>query len=440
MPALTRQHAAQSVLQTHLRVHLRVRLVDQHTLGRFGVGPALAQRSGQLGLQDVGELLGFERAHTRQRQGPGFTQVLHHTRCMAGQFVCAQIRGHMLQFVVEQLVQVQPAQAKQFFVMQLAALVFQMHLQPLAEKRTHRFAQEAGQLGERDDRGLLVGGHERRQQCESRRWRVRLAGPITTLDLLRRPPLFGIGQQTTARLKVSTAERLQRVHGGQALGRVFAPEQVNLIAQLRDQHRGRLFAVVAHASAAPAHVEHLPRRQERFEHELAVVVAARAVAGARHARQAHQVKVGTRAAARVVAVVHAQHAHRLERDRPHRHQRAKRHAASAKALLQPGGLQSFEPSRTGHGQGHGFGKTRFTASPHPIVQRLVERCQGIAVVVVTRLEQRREHGAAALGPLCGRGALCAGLPPVDQGLQQVRQRPGQFGIEPAHFRVRRHAQ
>ena len=164
MPTLPRQHAAQRILQAHLWVRRRVRQVDQHALGHVGVGPALAQRSDQLGLQDVGELLCFERAHARQRQGPGLTQVLHHTRCMAGQFVCAQIRRHVLQFVVEQLVQVQPAQAKQFFVMQLAALVFQMHLQPLAEKSTHRFAQEAGQLGERDDRGLLVGGHERRQQ------------------------------------------------------------------------------------------------------------------------------------------------------------------------------------------------------------------------------------------------------------------------------------
>ena len=28
----------------------------------------------------------------------------------------------------------------------------------------------------------------------------------------------------------------------------------------------------------------------------------------------------------------------------------------------------------------------------------------------------------------------------DQGLQQVRQRPGQFGVQPAHLKVRRHAQ
>ena len=42
-------------------------------------------------------------------------------------------------------------------------------------------------------------------------------------------------------------------------------------------------------------------------------------------------------------------------------------------MLESGRFQRFEPGRTGHGQRHSLGKTRFTASPHPVVQRLVER-------------------------------------------------------------------
>src|SRR2546427_1170640 len=42
-----------------------------------------------------------------------------------------------------------------------------------------------------------------------------------------------------------------------------------------------------------------------FEHELAVIVAARAVAGALLAGQRHQVEVAARGAARIVAIVHA---------------------------------------------------------------------------------------------------------------------------------------
>ena len=76
---------------------------------------------------------------------------------MRGQVVGTQFRGHMLQFVVDQLVQVQARQSKELLVVQLAALVLQVHLQAFPKKRAHRFAQEAGQLGERDDGGLLIG-------------------------------------------------------------------------------------------------------------------------------------------------------------------------------------------------------------------------------------------------------------------------------------------
>jgi hypothetical protein len=189
VPALTCQHIAQRVLQDDLRM----RQVNQHAVGGMGVSLALAQRSAQHGLQTGAEFLRLQRAHACERQGPRLTQALNHLLHMRWQCVGIQLGGHMLQFMVEQLVQVQPAQTKEFFVVQRAAFVLQMHLKPFAKKRADRLAQEAGQLGERNDRGLIVGSHEWRQQRESWRWRARIAGPITALDILRRPPLFGVG-------------------------------------------------------------------------------------------------------------------------------------------------------------------------------------------------------------------------------------------------------
>ena len=62
----------------------------------------------------------------------------------------------MLQFVVQQLVQVQPAQAKQFFVVQRAALVFQMHGCSRSRKNAPTgLRRKSGQLlASEDDRGL----------------------------------------------------------------------------------------------------------------------------------------------------------------------------------------------------------------------------------------------------------------------------------------------
>jgi len=97
LPALPRQHAAQRILQANQRV----RLIDQHALSGIGVAFALAQRSGQLGLQDVGEFLRFERAHTCQWQGPGLAQVLHHTLRVCSHSICTELGRHMLQFVIE---------------------------------------------------------------------------------------------------------------------------------------------------------------------------------------------------------------------------------------------------------------------------------------------------------------------------------------------------
>jgi hypothetical protein len=161
LPALPQPHIAQRVLQGHLGVGH----IDQQALGRIGVSLPLAQRCAQHGLQAGLEVFCGELAHTGQRQSPSLAQALHHLLHMRGQCVRVQRAGHMLQLVVDQLVKVQTRQPKEFFVVQLAALVLQVHLQAFAKKSAHRLAQKAGELAERDD-GHALRGFERRQQVD----------------------------------------------------------------------------------------------------------------------------------------------------------------------------------------------------------------------------------------------------------------------------------
>ena len=163
-----------------------------------------------------------------------------------------------------------------------------------------------------------------------------------------RPPFARKGKQAACGLEVAPAKRLQRVLGS-ALGQYLAgPSGRQVIAQLRHQHRGRLLTVVAHAAPAPADVQDTAGRQQGFEHQLAVVVTARAVAWANLPCQPHQVKVAALGAARVITIVHAQQANHLERNGAHRHQGAKGHAASPKALVERRLLQRVQPGLPGH--------------------------------------------------------------------------------------------
>ena len=162
-------------------------------------------------------------------------------------------------------------------------------------------------------------------------------------------PFISIGEQAVGtslcarRLrKIARAESLQRMllrDGGQQLGARFVrrcmfalllglgarqqPALRQMVAQLAYQYRRRPGRAVADAAAHPADVELLARRQQRFEQQVAVVVAARTVAGP--VLLAHQIKIEHGHRARVSAVVHAQQAHQLERNGAHRHERAKTH-------------------------------------------------------------------------------------------------------------------
>ena len=183
---------------------------------------------------------------------------------------------------------------------------------------------------------------------------------------------------------------------GQGLGTALPPQGIDFVTQLRDQHRRRLLAVVAHAVATPADVEHFARGQQRFEHELTIVIAAGTVARAGHAGQGHEVKVGLLRTARVVAIVHAQQTHHLERNRTHGHERAERDPTCAKALLQPGHAQGLKPSLAHDGQGDFLRKLGAVTGAQPVVQCLLQGLQGLAVGFGVHLKTLRQQGP---GPL-----------------------------------------
>ena len=201
---------------------------------------------------------------------------------------------------------------------------------------------------------------------------------------------------------------------GAAADGLTPPSGGDVVAQLRHQHRGRLRAVVTHAAARPAHIQHAPRRQQRFEHELAVVVLARAVTGAEHAALVHQVEVAARRAARVVAIVHAQQTHHLERNGTHGHQRAKGHATRPEALVETGLLQGVHPAMAQRSQGHGLRKVGLFAGTQPACQTIAQRGQRLGVQFVGTHKKRLQQPFGVQVPLLGRGLLLAALPPLLQ--------------------------
>ena len=219
--------------------------------------------------------------------------------------------------------------------------------------------------------------------------------------------------------------------GGAGSQHLALPAGGQVVAQLGDQHRGRLLAVVAGAAPAPADVEHAARREERFEHQLAVVAAARAVAGAHAPGQRHQVEVAAARGARVVAVVHAEQADDLEGDRAHRHQAAEGHAAGAKPPGELRPVELAEPGLAGDGQRHGFVEAGRVARLEPAGECFVEGGHRQALRFVGRCHDVAHETAAALGPARGRGRGGCLPPPGDKALEQAGERSGDRGLQAA---------
>ena len=413
-------------------------VLDQQPPARRGMGIPIQllapgpQRRRDRGLQRPRAAL----AQPRQRQPPRAREA-RHGRTHAVFHGLGRLPGlgqagrHLLLQLLHQQVFGQAVELEQLLVHDRVVLLLEAHLQALAQVGARRVAQEIGEPGQRQRR-RGVGDKGRARLRGQRRQRVR-----AVRLRMRGPPFARIGGPGRAFFEIAAAEGLQRVLlralRQQRLAAFAAPAGLQVVAQLGDQDRGRLLAVVAHMVAGPADVERAARGQQGFEHELAVIVAARAVAGALLAGQRHQVEVAARGAARIVAIVHAQQADHLEGNGAHGHQRAKGHATGPKALRQRGLLQRLHPGLLGHAQFHGLRIAGLLAGALPVREGGVQCGQHGLVLIVLRLEEVLQQRAKALRPGLGHGGLLGLAPPRQHALQQRGQHAGQLGRQAAHF-------
>ena len=269
---------------------------------------------------------------------------------------------------------------------------------------------------------------------------------------MRAIPFAREGRQPRSLLKIAAAEGLQRMlpgtlgqqqtpslPGGKSCAAFALPALAQIVAQLRDQHRGGLLAVVAHMATGPADIELAAGRQQGIQHQLAVIVAARAVAGTLLPGQGHKIEIHARGAARVVAIVHTQQTHHVEGNGAHRHQRAKSHAAGAKALVERGLGQGLQPGLLRHFQRNQGIEARLLAGALPTDQGRVE-CGAQGLVFIALRDKEVVHQTAkTLGPDLGSRSRSSRLPPLQHAPQQAGQRSGQLGRQAAHFVIGLHA-
>ena len=327
--------------------------------------------------------------------------------------------------MILQLEALQAVEGERLGVVQHAALLSEPGFQTVLEKVRHRLLEKAAQGGAGD----RLAGFQRRQRLFIAR--------LGRVALVQGAPFVGVGvQPVIVGVEIVRAERLQRVRHGQGVHRfalVGVPALVDVVAQLRHQHRGRPLAVVAHVAAGPADVEAVAGAEQGFQKQIAVVVAARAVAGPVVAPLAHQVEIHGLLLARVVAVLHAQQAHMAERDGAHRHQRAEVDAPGHEALRQALRVEGVEQRPARHGQRQRAVEIRFVTGGDPVVEGVAQAGVQVLVGFVHGQEQIVEQGGEALSPVAGAAVAAALAPVVFQGVEQAGQAPGQFGAQAGHF-------
>ncbi len=395
-------------------------LVHRLRIGLRQLGPTAQQRQ-RLLLQT----LRHSAAQRAQGQRPAALQLAHPARDGG---LDALIHGglRIVDQVAEQAVAVEPVEREDFVVV-LRLQFVEHHVEPGAEKRLDRIFQEAGQLLQTQRFGERLERHRP----------ISVPGPVLGHAAMRLPPLAGIGEQRGVALEVAAAEGLQGMNGGalrEQIALSFAlPTRGEIVAQLRHQHRRRLLGVVARAAASPAHIEHAARRQQRFEHEVAIVFAPGAISGPVLPGLMQQIEVAARAAARVVALVHAQQADDFEGNGAQRHQGAEGHPTGEKAPAARGLVQPAQPALAQHLQRHGFVEPRGGAMVEPGGERIVEAGAGFALAQVLRQADGVEQIARVLRPLARRGVLQGRAPPGLQHVEQIGQRADEGGIQPADF-------
>ena len=197
--------------------------------------------------------------------------------------------------------------------------------------------------------------------------------------------------------KITSAEWLQRMFGRQFLQRAI-PSGGQIVAQLRHQHRRWLLAVVTDIASDPADVELVACRQQRFQHQITVIMAARAIAGTRHAGQGQQVEIDTRRTARIVGVIESQQAHHAKRNRAHRHERTERDAARDELMGQGRFIDGTEPGFAHHRQRHGFDECGLLAGVEPALQGFVQLHQRQAVALVIGGKKSAQQRTGTFAP------------------------------------------
>ncbi|MCY1447778.1 hypothetical protein D9M71_644130 [compost metagenome] len=170
------------------------------------------------------------------------------------------------------------------------------------------------------------------------------------------------------------------------LGIGRSPTAGQVVTELADQHRCRALAVIANAATDPAHIELVACRQQGLQQQIAVILTPRAIAWTVVA--AHEVEVQRRLCPRVVAIVHPQQAHQLERDRAHGHQGAEVDRPGQKALGQAPLIETGQPGFTDDGQRQLVVQAdRLTILQPGLTQRFQLR-QQVLVMLVTGLEKK----------------------------------------------------
>ncbi len=308
----------------------------------------------------------------------------------------------------------------------------QVHAQPLAQEDAHGLAGEFAQQAQRQ-RGLARQGRQSGVRAVLVRARLgsQAGAPLARIAEEPRHPAFEIGRVK----RLQAMRHRERVDQRRPrLGRVVLagepPAGGQVVAQLRDQHRRRALLVVVDAAPDPAHMEVVARGEQGFEEQVAVVLAPRPVPGAVVAR--HQVEVHGDAAARIVAVVHAEQGDAAERDRAHGHERCERHAAREEGLVQPARLHALQPVFAHDGQRQRRAQVRLVAGLRPVVERVAQAQQGVALVAAAlRQEEIVEQRLQALQPRGRRGGFAQLAPVRIEQVDQPHQGAQQRGVEPA---------
>ena len=259
-------------------------------------------------------------------------------------------------------------------------------------------------------------------------------------------PLGGIALRLRARQEILGGERHARMPLQQVLahsaGAVVCTKflvsrqtiaLLQVLQQLGDQHRRIARAVVLNGTADEADIQPLLSGQNRFQEQIAVIIATATVATFNLLR--HQIEPQRRQRARIHAVVHAQQAHHLERNGTHRHQRTEVDLPGEEALTDAFLIEARRQIVTQNGQRHLVGIARRQAKIDGLLPLLFDQRQHDFSVTI-RGEEGIQQLPAQRQPRLERARFAQDLPPVAELRQQVCQLPRQLGGQPARFVVR----